>query len=197
MTVSASAAVSPDVIFIRPSRGFFDITRADGTTMTEIIAQAVFEEHHSDDLEITDHPVQFGAAITDHAYKRPAEVLLRLGWSNSGSGPDINAAVQSQVNGSGADQVRAIYEQLLDLQNSRALFTLYTGKRVYKNMLCKSLATETDYKTANSLPITMLCRQLILVNTRTIDLTKQTQAQPAVTTSTVQRGTVKAAEVTQ
>jgi hypothetical protein len=38
-----------------------------------IIPDVVVSEKHSDTLEITEHPVETGAAISDHAYKRPAK----------------------------------------------------------------------------------------------------------------------------
>lgn len=48
-----------------------------------IVAQVTLEERHQDDLEITEHPVERGAAITDHAFKHPAEVIIKCAWSNS------------------------------------------------------------------------------------------------------------------
>lgn len=49
----------------------------------DIVANITVEERHTDELQITTHPVESGAPITDHAFKRPAELTLRLGWSNS------------------------------------------------------------------------------------------------------------------
>lgn len=64
-------------------------------------------------------------------------------------------------------------------------------------MVCKTLATETDFKSANSLPITMVCKQVILVNTQTVEqLPKDTQAQPEKTASMVDTGNKSAFVVT-
>lgn len=41
------------------------------------------EEVYEDVLEITEHPVERGANITDHSFKRPMELMLRCGWSDS------------------------------------------------------------------------------------------------------------------
>lgn len=41
------------------------------------------EEHYEDVLEITEHPVEAGAQMSDHSYKRPMELVLRCGWSDS------------------------------------------------------------------------------------------------------------------
>lgn len=215
--VNAGLQLGIQSVVIKPVRGIYGIQVSDGSTLPDIIAQAVIEEEHIDTLEITEHPVEQGASIADHAFKRPAEVVLHLGWSNSpsSSGSIVNqligaaAAVSplatavanvgsivqgaqgilSEINGSGIDQIQAIYQNLLNLQMTRALFVVYTGKRVYTNMVCKSLSTVSDFKSAHTLPIKMVCRQVILVNTQTVQLPKQYQAKPELTASTVDNGT--------
>ena len=215
-TVQAGLQLGLDTILIKPTRGFYGITTADGQLLPDIFAHAVIEEKHHDELEVTEHPVEQGAMITDHAFKRPAEVMLKLGWSNSplskggllnpllAFGAANNSAVlagatayglvqgvqgiQSAILGEGIEQIQAIYQQLLQLQESRAMFVIYTGKRVYTNMICKSLIAETDFKSANSLPITMSCKQIILVNTQLVQLPKGTQGNPQLTGSTINKG---------
>lgn len=211
---SAALQLGLESIIIRPTRGIFNPTKSDGTQLADIIAQATIEENHHDELEITEHPVEQGAAISDHAFKRPAEVIIKMGWSNSPSGPGslikagigfaaasspgvqqvangvgVGMAVQSLLTGSETDQIKAIYQRLLELQATRALFDVYTGKRVYHNMICKSLAVQTDFKTENSLFVTITCKQLILVNTETVTFQKDKQANPAATSSPVDKGT--------
>lgn len=214
--VQAALQLGLQSFLIRPKRGIYNAVSDDGTSIPDIIAQAVIEERHSDVLEITEHPVEQGAAIADHAFKRPAEVTLTLGWSNSpsNSGSLINAAIgaasaaspiartianiggiiqagasiQSAISGSNIDQVKSVYQNLLHLQSSRALFSLYTGKRNYTNMVCKMLSTDTDFKTENNLVITMVCHQVILVNTQTVMLPKSVQKTPSQTASTVDKG---------
>jgi hypothetical protein len=218
--VQAGLQIGLDSILIKPKRGFYNIRSQDGKVTTiypDIIAHATVEERHHDELEVTDHPVEQGAMINDHAFKRPAEVTLHLGWSNSppspgglinpliataaANSPIVNAGanlyglakgvqgIQSAMSGAGMEQIKAIYQTLLQLQESRALFDLYTGKRKYVNMILKSLATETDFRSSNSLPITMTCKQVILVNTKTVALSKGTQANPQATASPADKGT--------
>lgn len=206
-------------ISIRPKRGFFPA----GGAVSPLIARATIREVHRDTLEITDHPIEQGAAVTDHAFKRPAEVVIECGWSNTPSLPggirgaataliggaipfagaalavlDTIGAAQTLMNGNGVDQVRATYQQLLELQASRIPFDIYTGKRVYKSMLFRELTTTTDMATENSLLITATCRQVILVATRTVTLPINTSAQaaPAKTTPTADLGQKTLAKVT-
>lgn len=184
-----------------------------------IIANITEEERHQDDLEITDHPVERGATISDHAFKRPAEVILRCGWTNSMPAPSSNSilggiasalinkaagAVQtgvvnaaqkviggsalgnlavaklsnlagdglssltSRVNpgsGKGTTVVQDVYQQLLKLQASAVPFKIYTGKRMYSNMLIRSIVVTTDKKSENSLEALITCREVITVQT--------------------------------
>ncbi len=195
--VNAALKFGIQSFVIKPKRGIFNILSTDGSVFEDIIAQAVIEENHRDTLEITDHPVEQGAAITDHAFKLPAEVTLTLGWSNSPSqaGPLgflsnlSNQSLMSTLTGNGIDQIKNVYANLLRLQEARALFSLYTGKRYYTNMLCQSLATSTDFKSENSLVITMVCKQIIIVETQTVMLNKETQRNPSQTASPVNKGT--------
>ena len=50
-----------------------------------IVPSVVVSEKHSDTLEITEHPVEIGAAVADHAYKRPSEVVMEVGFAGGGS----------------------------------------------------------------------------------------------------------------
>ena len=212
-----------DAIIIKPNRRFFNIKNPDGSKLESIKAQATIREIHNDELEVTEHPVEVGAMISDHAFKRPAELVLEIAWSNSpsGFGPLVNTGlaiattagaanasvnrvvnaaaigvaafqagtlIQSALTGSDASQVNSIYKQLQTLQQNRALFSIQTGKRLYQNMICKSLVVETEEKSENALFVVMNCKEVILVNSQTVLLSSETQADPGKTESTVPKG---------
>src|SRR5260363_358530 len=59
----------------------------------EIVPNVVIEEVHQDALTITEHPVEQGAAIADHAYVRPAEVVMRCGFGPATHSPAWNRAI--------------------------------------------------------------------------------------------------------
>jgi len=113
--------------------------------------EVTIEEDAEDLLEITQHPVEQGAAITDHAYKRPAELRMRIGWSDRASNRTCNQ----------------IYGQILDLQSSRRPFTIITGKRSYSTMLIADIRQHTDAKFEFSLIVDITFRQILLVKTQT------------------------------
>jgi len=165
----------------------------DGRRLGGIIPDVVVEEVHTDTLTITDHPVEQGAEITDHAYKNPAELSMRIGWSKSSL--NLNGVIGGLVSGSllsgSIRTLRDVYEELLKLQGSRRTFDVSTGKRLYRNMLIRSLSTTTDATTENALIVTVVLRELIVVNTKVAKLKPQAQANVAKTGPVVQRGTVQ------
>lgn len=188
--VVAGAQIGLDAILIKPKR-----------SIGGIVAQVTLEEVHHDELEITDHPVEQGAIIADHAYKRPAEVVIRCAWSNSPSVSSLVAGVagaatstingvQSLVTGNSAQSVRDVYASLLKLQSDRKPFDVYTGKRVYTNMLLKSLAITTDKEHEQSLLVTATLREVIIVQTQTISVAApaSAQADPAATQAPINSG---------
>jgi hypothetical protein len=141
-----------------------------------IIPDCVVEETGRSDLMITEHPVEIGSVISDHAYSKPNEVTLRWSWTNSGVGEGF---------------VQAIFAQLKALQVARIPFTLYTGKFVYTNMLFASLGETTNVASENSLAIVAVCREVIIVSTQSVTEAPQSaQAIPSSTTGTSSAGSV-------
>jgi hypothetical protein len=182
-----------------------------------IIANITIDEHHTDILEITQHPVEQGASISDHVFIRPFEVTIRCSWSNSPSSPGslvgniagaltnkavgaLSSAVTNAAHnviggsaltnlavanlqgltesaltsfgatvntgtGTGTTVVQDVYASLQKLQQSETPFDVYTGKRMYTNMMIKMLTADTDKTTENSLSATLQCQQIIIVNT--------------------------------
>lgn len=169
----------------------------DGRKLGGIIPNVVVEEVHTDTLTITDHPVEQGAPITDHAFKNPAELSMRIGWSSSSLA--LDSVVSSVVDSVKAGKlttpkiktVRDIYEDLLKLQASRKPFDVSTGKRLYKDMLIKSISTTTDASSENALVVSVVLRQVIIVQTKAAKLKAEAQKNPAKTAPAVDRGTIQ------
>lgn len=157
----------------------------------DITVQATLEEVHTDFLEVTEHPVQFGAAITDHSFKRPSQLVMRCGWTNSTAGQLIDAAfaLVSDSYAATSDDVAAIHSQLRAIQESRQPFTVVTTLRVYQNMLLTSLVVTRDEKTSQALMVTATMRSVIIVTTQaTTQAAASNQTNPASTLDTTQLG---------
>lgn len=116
-----------------------------------IIPHVVLEEAGDDELRITDHPVEIGAAITDHAFKMPVVLVMKAAWSDSTAGM--------------VGYVRRVYEELISLQADREPFDIVTGKRMYRNMLMGGLSQATDHKSEFALLSMIRFREVILTYT--------------------------------
>jgi hypothetical protein len=157
------------------------------TNIGGIAVQTSIRAQYNDDLEITEHPVEAGAEIADHSYKKPSGLVLRCGWSNS-SLAALTGIVTGLFSGgtmSGSDYVSGVYSQLLKLQESRQPLSVSTGKRQYENMLIRSLAVDEDKETSQALMVTATFKQIIIVSTQSTSLPAQgNQAAPADTAET-------------
>lgn len=131
---------------------------------------ASLEETLEDVLEVTEHPVQFGAQITDHSYKRPAQITLRCGWSDS-STESLLATISQDIHGGhvvSGNISAGIYSQLLWLQSNRVPFDVVTSLRIYGNMLITNISVPRDEKTFQALVVTITCKEVIFVSLKTI-----------------------------
>lgn len=137
-----------------------------------ISGYVTISEGTTDTLEITKHPVQQGASISDHAYKQPVVLSIQMLFSSNRT-----------------QNLAAIYQSLLalqqpgpatgpallpagvagpQLQNAAPVptintFTVTTPKRTYYNMLLASLGCITDKKTENVLGINATFQEVIIV----------------------------------
>lgn len=149
-------AETPSPTLIRPSRSLgglaFDI---------------VVEETHEDGLVITEHPVERGAVISDHAYLKPKTVSIRGGASEAGS--SLNPESSSD------QRTVVLYDKLLELQASCVPFDVITGKRSYKNMLLETLSVTTDATSTSTLWVMADCREVIIVETQVTSVPPRTR----------------------
>jgi hypothetical protein len=176
--VAAGAQLGLESILIRPRRAIGPFE-----------AHVTLRERHQDDLEVVDHPVEQGAQISDHAFKRPPEVVIECAWSDSpkpsgGIGGIIDSiagvgGVQSLITGNSVNQVRDVYDKLRALQSSAELIEVVTGKRTYTNMIVKSLTVETDKDTEHVLRVTVVLRQMLIASVRVVAISAPRETQQA------------------
>jgi hypothetical protein len=148
------------------------------------------EETYTDELQITEHPVQAGASITDHSFKKPSGVVIRCGWSNSSDAAEAGSTQRSFRGGlTKSDYVSGVYSQLLALQQSREPFLIITALRKYNNMLITALNVTRDKMTANILMVTATCREILIADTQSTALPPQeNHANPQKTAPVVNCG---------
>lgn len=156
-----------------------------------IIPDVVVEEGHRDGLLISPHPIEKGAVIQDHAFRRPSEVEMRVGFSNSSAGDPGYA--------------RSIYQEFLAWRDSRDLRDVATGKRLYTSMLPAEIGVQTDAQSENILMLIVRLQEIIITSTQTTntgsDTTKPAtssgdQASPETTGGVADKGQQQAAPIT-
>lgn len=126
---------------------------------------AFIVESHTGSVRITEHPVQTGATISDHAYNIPDKLTLQIFVSDS-----MDCVVYNQFSKYSTKSLSA-YQVLRDLKTKRLPLSVRTRLHYYKNMLIESMSVNDDYKTANSLRCTVMLREIIMadVNAQTVD----------------------------
>ncbi|HDX8333058.1 TPA: hypothetical protein ROU58_005440, partial [Raoultella ornithinolytica CD1_MRS_4] len=154
-----------------------------------IVPSVVISEKHNDTLEITEHPVEVGAAISDHAYRRPSEVVMQVGFAGGGSLLDFLDTTSFGL--SAGLSPKETYQELLDLQNSRVPFDVVTGKRIYSNMLIRALEVTTDRTSENVLSAVLTLREVIITSTTTTQVAAKEDMKLGANTSAVQNSGVK------
>lgn len=159
-----------------------------GRTIMGLFADVTVEEKHKDELKITEHPTEVGAPINDHAYKEAPEVSMKVGWSESAG--KLNGLVGDSFL-SGNTSLNIVYQTLIQLQESAVPLVISTGKRLYTNMLIKSLGCTTDLQTENVLMIDLTFKKINLAQTSETEVLVENQANPAETSGVSDGGTVQ------
>ncbi|WP_350305589.1 phage baseplate protein [Photorhabdus viridis] len=165
-------------------------TRSFGTESMLLVPSVVIAEKHTDALEITEHPVEIGAAVSDHAYKKPSEITMELGFAGGGSLLDF--VDTSKIGLSMGLSPKETYQKILDLQELREPFKVITGKRTYENMLIKAIEVTTDRHSENVLLCTLTLREVIISSTQVVQVAEKESMKTGVSTSAVENSGTKA-----
>lgn len=157
--------LQPSTLFsIGPSRQFGGSTNPPipGVPSIGNQGQPIFKgyvtisENSVDAIEITQQPVQQGANIADHAFKKPTTFSIQI-LMNGAPGFSLSAGFQLP------QSLSTIYKNLLALQSSFIPFNCVTPKRTYYNMLFASLGLTTDKQSENIISINASFQQIITV----------------------------------
>ena len=90
-------------------------------------------------LEITQHPVESGSAISDHSYMKPREISMTILMS------DAHESLVAGQFEEGWSRSTAAWRVLEKIQSERLTVSVLTRVGLYQNMLIQSLtANDTD-----------------------------------------------------
>lgn len=155
----------------------------------DITVQVIINEETNDTLTITKQPVQQGASITDHAFKEPTILSMSILAQDNGLS-DILPGILNTFNSNG---LAAVYDDFLELQESRVPFDVITPKRIYRNMLMGTLRLVTDKATEKILSLNFTFQQIIIVTIGIKQISPLAQSKKQVTQSTQKTGKKSAA----
>jgi hypothetical protein len=116
---------------------------------------ATLRVEHTQELVCTEHPVQVGPAIVDHAYLRPARVVLEVGMSDA-----MQSFSSSQYTGGKSKSVSA-YQTFKQIQSARVPITLSTRLDTYQNMVLEDVRGTEDSRTFRGFRGSLHFRQII------------------------------------
>lgn len=123
----------------------------DSPTYGQFAFDAVFSIDHSVQATVTQHPVQVGAAITDHVFMNPDSVQLDIGMSDA-------------VWNAGPDHSVLAYQRLREIMEKRETVTLVTRLRTYPDMIIDSISVPEDFKTMYALKASVSFQQIRMSN---------------------------------
>jgi hypothetical protein len=132
-------------------------------SMGGLVFDAVFEETHEAELEVTDNPVETGVVVSDHAFMKPLKVTLSAGVTDTPL-----AVLSNDPFASDSGRSKRAYELLSELQRLAEPFDLQTGLKLYQNMICTSIRTSQDKDSDGALLFTASIREVIIVYTQVV-----------------------------
>ncbi|WP_201264983.1 phage baseplate protein [Brevibacillus reuszeri] len=132
---------------------------------------AFLRSTHTSRLKITEHPVQVGAALTDHSYLEPKELTMEIGMSDAAT-----SLIPGQFTGGWSRSVQA-FKVLQELQAIRVPIQVHSRLGLYQNMLIEEITAPDDFTTLNGLRCTVTLREIIVAQVRTVKISSK----PAVT----------------
>jgi hypothetical protein len=128
---------------------------------------ATVKESHKSGVDVTDHPVEQGINVSDHARPKPDEVTLEGIVSNT---PDIPGVT------GGADDARQF---LHGLRDDPEFVTISTAARTYYDMILTDLKEDRDKKSGDAFRFEASFKQVRRVtNQTTVVATKQPKSKP-------------------
>jgi hypothetical protein len=141
---------------------------------TRYVFDAVIRTGHNQRLTKTQHPIQTGANISDHAYIEPGRVMLDIGMS------DAVASYSGGMWSGGPTKSVSAYQTLLALQYSRVPLMLTTKYRSYTNLVITAVDADDTVKTIASLKARVEFEEIFFGSTQVV----ADSARPQVTSST-------------
>ena len=139
---------------------------------------------HNIELHATENPVETGASIVDHAYVKPAEVVMRVMMS------DVHQSlVPGQFTGTRFRSTNA-WQVLRKLQSDRIPMSIFTRLGLYTNMLITKLSASDTAETFRALSAEVTLKEIPVARVKTVKISSADQ-----TTVKTEMGKIEASQI--
>ena len=139
---------------------------------------------HNIELQTTSNPVETGASVVDHAYVKPAELVMKVMMS------DVHQSlVPGQFTGASFRSVNA-WQVLRKLQSDRIPMSVLTRLGLYTNMLITRLTASDTAETFRALSAEVTLREIPVARIKTVKISSADQ-----TTINTEMGKIEASQI--
>lgn len=166
------------------------VLRTTTTASTIYVFDAVLSGGHTESETITQHPIQTGANIADHAFSNAPQITLEIGMSDA-----MDSFTSGMWTGNTSKSV-ACWLTLKRLKDARVPLTLATRLDTYTNCLIASMQSPDTNRTRYGLRATVTFQKIFTADVATLSVS----ARPQTTDTSgngVKQGAVPSAPVTQ
>jgi hypothetical protein len=157
----------PDSVYIQTSIGGY-------------IFDAYLNIQHENEVTITEHPIETGAAVSDHAYIMPSKLTFQIGMTDCAQ--DI---IPGQFSGGSSRAVTA-YSLLQEMKANRIPMEVVTRLATYENMLVQSVTAPDDHTTAHALKAAVVMQEIMVAVVKTVKISSRAQVTDSRNKGTVQ-----------
>jgi hypothetical protein len=154
-----SSTVREPVGFIFPVRK----VKLSSPTLSALELDAVLSEQHDFESEVTEHPVESGANVSDHIRNKPATLKLECVVSNT---PIFQKEVVERMGGfrkGSPGRAEDAFATLMRLREEQQPITVATRLKAYSNMAIASISIPRDAKTGDTMRFSLVLKEIRLV----------------------------------
>jgi hypothetical protein len=134
------------------------IFKHERSSIGAFLLDATLREVHTAESEVTENPVEKGAAVSDHSRPKPVRITIDGLVTASPLQPDPSRLQPSEV-----------YQELIRAKDAGDLLTVKTKLATYDDMVIESISVTRDAGTGDALPFTATLKQIRVVATVSVD----------------------------
>ncbi len=115
---------------------------------------AVLEEQHNYDSEVTEYPIESGESISDHVTLNPIRLTMRAFITQT----PIQLLNLNTILGN--DLIQTALDKLIEIRNNKDVIDVVSGLKVYSDMIMYRLSIPRDRRTGQSLQFSAEFKQI-------------------------------------